>query len=51
MVKKLARAHDIVDDYIKSLTAPFQSVKEYGDYIDNYNKIAGDLKNLESLKN
>ena len=47
----MSKTNDLIDDYIRSLTAPHETVKEYGDYIDNYNKIAVDLKNLETQKN
>lgn len=42
----MQRTSENIDSYIKILTNPHETVKEYGDYIENYNKILNDLKSL-----
>lgn len=46
MKNKMQRTSENIDSYIKILTNPHETVKEYGDYIENYNKILNDLKSL-----
>lgn len=36
----------IITTYTQILKNQNDSIKEYGDYIENYNKISADLKNL-----
>lgn len=42
----MVRTTDVIQNYKKSLLSEHNTSKEYGDYIENYNKIAADLKNL-----
>ena len=51
MVKRMLKTSDTIDDYLRILENPHETLKEYGDYIDNYNKIFADMKNLEAQKN
>lgn len=37
--------------YKNLLQGEHNNSKQYGDYIENYNKIAADLKNLDAQKN
>ena len=50
MVKKMRKCTETIEDYLKILENPNETLKEYGDYIENFNKINGDNKNLENQK-
>ena len=46
MANKMKATSYIIHSYTQILKNQNDSIKEYGDYIENYNKIAADLKNL-----
>lgn len=46
MKNKMQKTSEVIDHHIKTLTNPYETVKEYGDYIENYNKIFNELKSL-----
>lgn len=50
MVRRMKDAKDTIDAYIKSLEPYPQFLKEYGEYIENYNLIMSKNKNLENQK-
>lgn len=50
MIKKMAKIKDDLDRHIKSLEPYPELLKDYGDYIENYNKIIDQNKNLELRK-
>lgn len=51
MVKKMFKTTETIEDYIRILQKDHETLKEYGDFIDGYNKIMADSKKLESEKN
>lgn len=46
MVTKLTNTSDLIASYSRSLANPSEGIKEYGDYIENYNKIVDAMKDL-----
>lgn len=51
MVNKMNNTSDLIHNYIKSLANTYEGTREYGEYIDNYNKIVDAMKDLEKEKN
>jgi gas vesicle protein len=50
MVRKMKKCIETIDDDLKILQNPNETLKEYGDFIENYNRINDDNKNLENQK-
>lgn len=51
MTKKMRKTTETIDDYIRALQNEYEGLKEYGEFIESYNRIMGDMKNLEAQKN
>jgi hypothetical protein len=51
MVNKMSATSELIHTYLKNLNNPYEGTREYGEYIDNYNKIVDAMKDLEKEKN
>ena len=51
MVKKMFKTTQTIEDYIRILQKDHETLKEYGDFIDGFNKIMADSKKLQAQKN